>query len=127
MARDIDVDDLDVDSVAYLRQRPWLIEEAKQVHGVDDIEERMAAVEQAEQAKQDKVVESAQYDELNLKQLRELAENRQLDKSGNKAELVQRLKENDDVLAAQLRKSEPVSINENPGDSVIGENHPVPE
>jgi len=127
MAREIDVDNLDVDSVAYLRQRPWLIEEAKQVHGVDDIEDRMAEVEAKAAAEVEAKADSGEYDSLNIKSLRELAVSRQLDKSGSKAELVQRLQEEDARLAGTNKVDAPISINENAGDSVIGENHPVPE
>jgi hypothetical protein len=119
MAREIDVDNLDVDQVAYLRQRPWLIEEAKQVHGVDDIEDRMAEVEQKDAEKQQQAVEAGQYDDLNIKQLRELAANRQLDKSGPKSELIQRLQEEDERLAATIPVLEDVSINESPGTSAL--------
>lgn len=126
MAREIDVDNLDIDQVTHMRQRPWLIEEAKQL-GVDDIEERMVDIETKAAADEQATVEAGQYDDLNIKALRELATSRQLDKSGNKAELIQRLQEEDERLAATLNRSEPVSINENENDSVIGDNHPVPE
>jgi len=126
MARVIDVDNLDVDQVAHLRQRPWLIEEAKQVHGVDDIEDRMREVEEAAAAKEQATVDAGLYGDLNIKSLRELAVSRQLDKSGSKAELIQRLEENDAVLDANLRRAEAVSINENEDDSVLGDSHPAP-
>jgi uncharacterized membrane protein YccC len=125
MARVIDVDNLDVDSVAHLRQRPWLVVEAREVHGVDDIEDRMREVEEAAAAKDQATADAGQYGDLNIKALRELATNRQLDKSGNKAELVLRLEENDAVLASSLQRAEAVSINEG-SDSVLGDSHPVP-
>jgi|SoiMethySBSTD1v2_1073268.scaffolds.fasta_scaffold24247_5 hypothetical protein len=125
MARQIDVDNLDADQVAYIRQRPWLIAEAQQL-GVEDIEERLAEVEAQAAAEAQKAAESGEYDDLNIKALRELAVSRQLDKSGNKAELIQRLTEEDQRLEAQLKRAEAVSINENQGDSVLGDEHPVP-
>ena len=141
MARDIDVDNLDADQVAYLEQRPWLVAEAKQL-GVEDIEERIAEVKAQEQAGLDKTIEGKKYDELKLNELRELAAQRRLDRSGSKAELVTRLEE-DDKYQSQLKgkkadKNEvetvttsetpqgTVSVNENPADSSIGADHPAP-
>lgn len=96
MARTVDLDKLDKDDVAYLRQRPWLIEEAKQVHGVDDIEDRLADVEGQSAEEEAKLVKKGDYKALTWKQLRELAASRQLDSSGPKGELVQRLEEDDE-------------------------------
>jgi SAP domain-containing protein len=126
MARDIDVDNLDIDQVKYLRQRPWLIEEAKQIHDVEDIEDRMAEIEQEEAKKLNDAAEAGRYDGLKLPDLRLLAESRQLDKSGSKSDLISRLDDEDKRLAATRRRSKPISINENENDSVIGDDHPVP-
>jgi SAP domain-containing protein len=106
MGRQIDVDNMTVDDVAHLRQRPWLVDEAKQVHGVDDIEERMDEVEQKAADEEKQVVESGDYESLNWAQLRELAASRNLDRSGKKAELVQRLKEDDEYQAERSSASD---------------------
>lgn len=126
MGREIDIDNLDIDQVLFLRQRPWKIDEIRQVHGVDDIEDRMTEVEEAEAQKLNDAAEAGRYDGLKLPDLRALASNRQLDRSGSKGELITRLEEEDARLASTRRRATPVSINENDGDSVLGDNPPEP-
>ena len=96
MTRQIDLDNLDADQVAYIRQRPWLIQEAK-LRGVDDIEDRLEAVENAP------VVQGGDYDDVKLTDLRKLAESRGIDKGGSAKEIRERLQEAD---AAALGTSE---------------------
>ena len=126
MTREVDVDNLDLDGALYLEDRPWLVADAKQL-GVDDIEERIAEAKAKAADEDSKAKESGEYDNLNIKQLRDLAASRLLDKSGSKAELVQRLTEEDERLATARNVSKPISINEREGDSAIGESHPVPQ
>jgi hypothetical protein len=92
MTRQIDLDNLDADQVIYIRQRPWLIQEAK-LRGVDDIEERLEAVENPT------VERGGDYDDLKLAALRQTAESRGVDKSGSAKEIRERLQEADAAAA----------------------------
>jgi SAP domain len=127
MGREIDIDNLTLDDALHLEQRPWKIAEIEQVHGVDDIRDRIGEVKEAEAAKLNEAAESGKYDSLNIRDLRTLAASRLLDKSGNKSDLISRLQDEDDRLAATRRRASPVSINENEGDSVLGDSHPEPD
>lgn len=95
MARNIDYDNLDIDSVRFLRERPWLIKEAE-YQGYEDIEDKLAEIEQAEADKVAADRESGAYDDLGIKNLRQLARDRNLDSSGRKVDLISRLKEDDE-------------------------------
>jgi hypothetical protein len=105
MTRKIDVDNLDADDVQYMRQRPWLIDEAK-LQGVTDIEDRMTDVDKKDEPEEPDVTGPPDYTKKGLPELRSLAESRGLDKTGGKAKIIERLQIADAPAATVSREAE---------------------
>lgn len=82
MSRQVDVDELDRDGALYLRDRPWLVTEAKQ-QGVSDIEERIADA-LSEESDEEGGAEEGDLETLSLTKLREIAKEKELDISSRK-------------------------------------------
>lgn len=100
MARQIDYEDLDSDDVQYMRERPWKIDEAKSL-GYDDIEDQMREIEEADSSSADGAAESGDYEKSTLPKLRDLARERGLDSTGNKATVIATLKADDEAKSNQ--------------------------
>jgi hypothetical protein len=117
MARQVDFSDLSDDDLHYLHQRPWLLDEAERTgendgsarkavqqfaaglsDGSDEVEGFVDVTEIAGHDKEPEV-EADNYDEWTNAQLAEELEKRDLAHSGNKAELIERLRENDSADA----------------------------
>lgn len=124
MARDIDLNDLSKDDLVYLQQRPWLVDEARVAYGVD-LKERLANMDNEEEDVRDfsdadgrqaerltrpastksTTSESADeeetdedsddYEQWSVAELKDEAKSRDLKVSGSAAELVARLREDD--------------------------------
>ncbi len=99
MSRQVDLDDLTADDVEYMRQRPWLIAEAK-LRGVDNIEELMAEAAEGDSAKDTAEFVSTtavDYGAKKIGELRTAAKTRGLSTEGSKKDLVERLSTHDQI------------------------------
>lgn len=115
MARDIDFSKLDKADKVFIRQRPWLVDEAK-LQGFDIYDAVWAGVEADPEGTATQSVttedlrvgtpdqdddgmpedsESDDYDEWKVPELKEELEKRELAVGGNKDELIARLREDD--------------------------------
>ena len=117
MSRTIDLDgDLTEDDVRYLKDRPWLIAEAK-FQGFDDIEDRMAAALAGDLAPDEVTNElvnpNTDYHSLNLAQLKDMAAGRGLETKGGVKVLIERLTISDNVGSTVSREAEGAIEGEN--------------
>jgi len=105
MAREIDfskkLDDADRN---YLRQRPWLIVEAE-IQGHEGVRADVYAKAAPDDVDEDEDDETTDYSKMTVAQLQkeidsrneELDEDDQIERSGNKADLIARLQEDDEA------------------------------
>jgi hypothetical protein len=93
VTREVDLDNITPEDAAYMRQRPWLINEAR-LRGVDDIEDRLVEAEEYT-PEETAAISVRSYEDLELPALKKVAQARGLEAKGGKAKVVERLREQD--------------------------------
>lgn len=105
MAREIDLDNISPEDIEYIKQRPWLLEDAERYGYKIDLDagavqspafsqEEVGQDHENEVHGQDESSED-DYDDWTVDELKEELDNRELKTSGKKPELIDRLREDD--------------------------------